>query len=281
MSWINGFFDPQWLVYDNKNNFIYVSNRSNGTISKVDCTNGNTEYDWISGLSSPYGLAVCDDYLYIADMNASSIVQVNIKEGSIENIEWASISPSLPLHISILNNIMFVSCPNSNTICKIQIDSHCKADIIEKDWIPKSAGLKRPIGLVTDNNKYLYISNNDNNAISKIDIFTGEIDIYWIVSNLLDHPNGMCIMDKYIYIANKNFGTICQINIVNKSITNSEWACQMQTPISVIHDNSNTIFASSNGASTSSSKQNGAGFKRNSENTKAIAVKAFSPPERR
>src|SRR5574344_2065746 len=38
-------------------------------------------------------------------------------------------------------------------------------------------------------------------------------------------------------------------------------------------------LASSNGASTSSSTQNGAGFKRKIAKTKAKAVSAFSPPE--
>ena len=39
------------------------------------------------------------------------------------------------------------------------------------------------------------------------------------------------------------------------------------------------VFKSSSGASTSSSRQNGAGFNSNIANTKAKAVRAFSPPE--
>src|SRR5690349_12536898 len=42
-----------------------------------------------------------------------------------------------------------------------------------------------------------------------------------------------------------------------------------------------TVLLSSSGASTSSSRQNGAGFSWNSENTSEIAVSAFSPPDRR
>ena len=40
-----------------------------------------------------------------------------------------------------------------------------------------------------------------------------------------------------------------------------------------------SVLSSSKGASTSSSKQNGAGLIENKENTKARAVSAFSPPE--
>src|SRR5450830_1033330 len=40
-----------------------------------------------------------------------------------------------------------------------------------------------------------------------------------------------------------------------------------------------SVLASSSGASTSSSKQNGAGFNWNIENTSAVAVSAFSPPD--
>ena len=39
------------------------------------------------------------------------------------------------------------------------------------------------------------------------------------------------------------------------------------------------VFKSSRGASTSSNKQNGAGFNSKKAKTKDIAVKAFSPPE--
>ena len=39
------------------------------------------------------------------------------------------------------------------------------------------------------------------------------------------------------------------------------------------------VFKSSRGASTSSSKQKGAGFKSKIAKTKANAVKAFSPPD--
>jgi hypothetical protein len=39
------------------------------------------------------------------------------------------------------------------------------------------------------------------------------------------------------------------------------------------------MFVSSNGASTSSKIQKGAGFKRYNENKSAVAVKVFSPPE--
>ena len=39
------------------------------------------------------------------------------------------------------------------------------------------------------------------------------------------------------------------------------------------------VFSSSSGASTSSSKQKGAGLIENNENTRAKAVRAFSPPE--
>gem|GEM_PF-6010366 len=42
-----------------------------------------------------------------------------------------------------------------------------------------------------------------------------------------------------------------------------------------------SVLLSSSGASTSSSMQNGAGLSWNIENTRAIAVSAFSPPESR
>ena len=53
----------------------------------------------------------------------------------------------------------------------------------------------------------------------------------------------------------------------------------VETAIFLTSSQKRSVLESSSGASTSSSKQNGAGFSRNSENTNDNAVSAFSPPE--
>uniref|UniRef100_A0A6C0B0Z3 SMP-30/Gluconolactonase/LRE-like region domain-containing protein n=1 Tax=viral metagenome TaxID=1070528 RepID=A0A6C0B0Z3_9ZZZZ len=247
MSWIRNLTSPQWLVYDNNNNILYVSNRISGTISKICVSTGNVEQNWIYGLTSPYGLAIHNNYLYMADMMSSSILQIDMEKGIINNKTWAVIEPYFPKHLCINNNIMYVSCPNSNTICKIQIDNDSNASIIEKEWISKSSGLRTPNGITCDNNGYLYVSNYDNNTISKINMTTSEIEVYWVSSNLLDQPTGMCVFNNFIYIVNERCGSLCQINIDSKVVTNSVWASNMCNPISVIHDTVNTIYISSNG----------------------------------
>ena len=61
-------------------------------------------------------------------------------------------------------------------------------------------------------------------------------------------------------------------------LMNRNWVC---CDIFVTSLQKRSVLASSSGASTSSSRQNGAGLSWNIENTSAIAVSAFSPPESR
>jgi hypothetical protein len=247
MSWIIGLVHPQWMTYDNNNHCIYISNRSNGTISKIDIHTESIEHEWITGLTSPYGLAMHDNYLYIADMNTSRIIQINTMMGIVENEQWAFIAPYYPYHISIIDNTMYISCPSSNTISRIQIDNTNCATAVEKEWISKKAGLKTPNGLVNDKNGFLYVSNTENNVISKVNIETCDIEVSWFSSNLVCSPCGMCIIDDIIYIVNENFGTICQVNIKNKIVINPEWSPNMVKPLSIIFDSDNNIYVSSRG----------------------------------
>src|SRR3990167_5327239 len=61
-------------------------------------------------------------------------------------------------------------------------------------------------------------------------------------------------------------------------LMNRNWVC---ADILFTSSQKRSVFASSSGASTSSSRQKGAGLSWNSANTSAIATRAFSPPESR
>src|SRR3989440_8445618 len=60
-------------------------------------------------------------------------------------------------------------------------------------------------------------------------------------------------------------------------LMNRNWVC---CDIFSTRSQKRSVLASSRGASTSSSRQNGAGLSWKKENTRAIAVSAFSPPHR-
>ena len=87
---------PESVIYDEKNNVLYVSNIVNhpfkkdgsGFISKLSLTGEVLELEWIKELNAPKGLTIVNDKLYIADID--ELVEVDIANSKILNKYKAS-----------------------------------------------------------------------------------------------------------------------------------------------------------------------------------------------
>ena len=88
---LEGFSNPESVVYDKQNNVLYVSNVNgqvtekdgNGFISKVSLDGAILEKEWVSGLDAPKGLAIHGDKLYTADID--TLVEIDIPSATITN----------------------------------------------------------------------------------------------------------------------------------------------------------------------------------------------------
>ena len=82
---------PESVIYDSKNNVLYVSNitdhpfKKDGTgyISKIGLDGSIIEKKWVKGLNAPKGLTISNDKLYIADVD--ELVEVDIATKKITN----------------------------------------------------------------------------------------------------------------------------------------------------------------------------------------------------
>lgn len=78
---------PESATFDPTRNQIYVSNivkyakDGTGFISRIDADGKNLKLKWISGLNSPTGLSVYQDFLYAVDMDV--LVIIDLKKGQI------------------------------------------------------------------------------------------------------------------------------------------------------------------------------------------------------
>ena len=87
----DGFLNPESVVYHKPTDALYVSNVNgqgnekdgNGFISKVSIDGVILEKEWISGLDAPKGLAVYENKLYVADIDA--LVEIDIPSATITN----------------------------------------------------------------------------------------------------------------------------------------------------------------------------------------------------
>lgn len=86
---LDGFRNPESVVYDAKRKVLYVSNVNgapdgkdgNGFISRVSPGGKMIEAAWIKGLNAPKGLAISRDKLYAADID--SLIEIDLKTGAI------------------------------------------------------------------------------------------------------------------------------------------------------------------------------------------------------
>lgn len=117
----SGFKMPESVVYDSKRSQYYVSNVNmkpmqqdhNGSIGIIKDQGKTTVVEWVTGLSSPKGIEIHDDKLFIAD----------VKELVVIDLEKAQISARYPAPDTILlngiattNNQVFVSDWMGNAI---------------------------------------------------------------------------------------------------------------------------------------------------------------------
>lgn len=151
------FKTPESAVYDEKRAVIYVSNMNlnprqkdgNGFISKVAKDGKIIQLEWISGMSSPKGLALYGNTLYTADID--EVIAMNVETGKIIK--------KYPFPQAIMLND--VSVDKDGTVFVTDMDAGkiytIKNEIIEI-WKPD---LNKPNGIFVDGNNILTVSSGD------------------------------------------------------------------------------------------------------------------------
>ncbi|MFD2518643.1 SMP-30/gluconolactonase/LRE family protein [Salinimicrobium flavum] len=148
---IKGFSHPESVVWDDKNQVIYVSNigdkvAGDGFISKLSSEGKVLDLKWITGLNDPKGLLVQNDKLYVTDNTA--LVEIDLSEAKIIKrtaVEGADFLNDITadeegnLWISDTgNSSIYLKAPNEGITC----------------WL-SSPDLEQPNGLLTAGNTIL------------------------------------------------------------------------------------------------------------------------------
>src|SRR5690242_13331596 len=185
---------------------VYVSNSRNHTLDKIDLASHSLSL--LAGklfkagiadgtgaaaeLSSPSGLAIVGDALYLVDTNNSTLRKIALPAGTVSTIAG---TPNLPgtddgkgsvAHFNLPTQIaadpngsrLFVTDSGSSSIRMISVPDYVVKTIGgqvgeggegKEDGPPSKSKFNRPRGCATDG-KFLYISDTGNNLIRKIDL---------------------------------------------------------------------------------------------------------------
>ncbi|MBN1251885.1 MAG: hypothetical protein JXR51_10595 [Bacteroidales bacterium] len=213
------FLTPESLMFDKKNNVLYVSNINgnsaqkdgNGFISKLSLDGKIIKLKWIEGLNAPKGMGIYNNTLYVADIDRLVVI----------DIDKSKISDTITVaNAQFLNDIaidktgkVYVSDMRAN---KIYQYSEKKIKL----WLD-SDKLKKPNGLLIEGENlligcgnYVLTVNKKNKASNILISETGSID-------------GLAKFDKESYIISDWSGNVTLINkdknIEHKKLISTEF----------------------------------------------------------
>jgi sugar lactone lactonase YvrE len=157
---------PESVLYDKKNNILYVSNivgkpgekDGNGFISKVSMNGKVENLQWVKGLDAPKGMGVHNDKLYIADL--TKVIIVNTASGALLktiDVEGASFLNDVTVDSK---GVVYISDSNTKKIFRVQND---KAEL----WL-ENKDLKKPNGLLVMGNDLAMLDMDADGAFYKI-----------------------------------------------------------------------------------------------------------------
>jgi DNA-binding beta-propeller fold protein YncE len=183
---------------------IYVANSRNNTVDKIDLT--THQISLLAGLlfkegsadgtgaaamfSSPSGVALVGNKLYVSDTNNSIIRQITVPEGVVTTVagspniagtddgRGAAAHFNLPTQIAADPNgsRLFLTDTDNSIVRMIQLPDMIVKTIAgqpqtdgKADGPPNKSAFNRPRGIATDG-KFVYVSDTGNEQIRKIDL---------------------------------------------------------------------------------------------------------------
>ncbi|MBT5375157.1 MAG: hypothetical protein HOL06_10900 [Rhodospirillaceae bacterium] len=147
---VDGFAQPESVIYDLKDEVLYVSNVAGnpndkdgkGFISKIRPTGEMIEEMWVEGLNAPKGMAIFDRTLYVADIN--TLVVIDLADKSVRRFE--AIDAIFLNDVAVdANGRVYVSDMMDNVIYRLDGENF-------STWI-KSGVLDNPNGLFAEEDR--------------------------------------------------------------------------------------------------------------------------------
>lgn len=188
-TYASGFSMPAGIAFDDTGN-MYVTNYGNNTISKVDLNGAISTF--AAGLNKPVGI------VFTGPTGGKTFNVVNSGNGSIVIVNLLGVVSPAILYLNtpkwlIADSTYNLYITSNNNIVKILFPSTIA--------LTHATGLSNPYGLVMDADGYIYVSNFDNNTISRVDMD------YEIYAKGLSKPYGITFSPSgTMFITNQGTG---------------------------------------------------------------------------
>ena len=206
LAWVSDslFKTPESVLWDAKNKVIYVSNLNlnprikdgNGSIGKINSKGEIINAHWVTGLSSPKGMTLIDNLLWVADVD--ELVCININSGKIIKKIVVPNAKMLNDVTSDNKGVIYFSDTDGNAVYRLKNDSIT---------LITNQGLSAPNGLLYDSGKLLLASAGSTD-FSEINMTTG---VKTLITKGINKGDGIAKINKNEYIVSDWFGELFYI----------------------------------------------------------------------
>ena len=231
--------------------YIYVTDANNSTVTKYDLTGSPVgTQPFISGLSSPYGIAIDPSFIYVVNNgNNTTVGKYNLFDGTTVNSTLISNEGlNYPEGIAIDGTYIYVTNTISNTVTKYDLTG---TQVLNNGQAFISSGLNTPVGIAVGGN-YIYVTNRSNGNVGQYNLANGTTVNATLISSGLSNPTGIAIDATYIYVTNSLFGSNSTFNrylldgteattLISSGLSNPTGIAIDATYIYVTNNSNNTV----------------------------------------
>ena len=193
------------------NNYLYVAIPNQNKIAKIDTSRRPVRIrDFITGLNSPRGLALKNDFLYFTEANGS-IKKVDITRRPLRRLRLVADRLNNPNSLIFKDNDLYIS--ETDKISKINVNNSSSTEVTAV-----ITGLKGAAGMVFHGSN-LYVSESFKNRVLKYDTAVPELplNLNSVFFEGLFNPTGLAIKNGLLYVAESESNRVFSTFILNES----------------------------------------------------------------
>jgi len=204
-------YSGDFASMDVYNGNIYVTSFHENSILKIDLSsNPPTITTFISGLESPNGLVIKDDYLYYSESNQDRISKIDLTNTNSTPQVVINTGLNFPASLAFNGDDLYVTEIWGDKISKIDINTLTKIDF---------ATLDAPIGIKIIN-QHLYATSFLENKIVKFDLTISNPPMENVITNV-NEPVDIAFAGGDMYFGRYTDKTISKIENVELGINES------------------------------------------------------------
>ena len=240
-----------WAMPETARGQIFVSSYTNGTVSEYNLDGTTAHAPLITGLNTPFGLALSGNNLYVVNQGNGTVGVYNATTG-------AAINPSLVTGLSqnpyVLalsgSNLYVVSSGGTDFAGVVGLYNATTGIAINPSLV---TGVSFPTGIAISGNN-LYVPSQRNltyGYINEYNATTGTAISVPLVSGLLHAPEGLLVSGNILYEANATAGTIGEYNATTGAVIDASFISGLSTAGALqLALLGNNLFVSESGSGT-------------------------------